>query len=766
MIFFAGILSILLIKLFSLQVVQGTYWSEVLLNQHYTTSDMNAKRGQIYTTDSSWKRLQLTENVAYFTLYADPHFVKDIPRVKEVLVPLIYRHFCEVYGLEYPSKRTCIEHIEEFTWEQIFPERQETYVATWGQQYFIDDEEYEQNILPILSGFNQEQAFDRIGKKLDSVLQWGIKQRNYLGFYDNDQLLQTLSGWSFDYIDIVDKHYVYIVPDRIEWRNIDSSVQALQKALQKYGYYRETSKIKALFVSQPIRYVKIMTNMNAKIAKEFRDAKRATYEEKTDRIPLLHGFGLEEYERRYYPHEWFMANILWYVDQQWDAYYGIEEYFDETLAGTDGNIIWLATPWIGQVWANNFEISQAQHGSDVYLTIDPVIQKELETLARSYHEWLAADSLAITVLDPATWKVKALINTPSFNPNTPQDSYKLKPLSINDRNLIERMDYVDIPVFLLSGSSLTQATSDERLASSAKKYIFENRLWPQVFVDKNIAFPYEPWSIFKSLTLGIAMDSDTLDMFDYYHDAGKVTIGPFTIANISWECTGDHTYLHALEYSCNVWMVRMAQKMTKYVFYSYLEKLGFGKLTGIELAGEEGWFLENYNTVSQARFFNNTYGQWLLATPLQMAVSYAALVNWWALIKPTIIEALYDHEQESYIDLGERYDSQVFKDSTSEYMKDALVSIIDNGNLRDIRKTGYSLWGKTGTSEIAFRGNYQSWRWWTNWSFVWMVTKDATNYVVAVQVRRPRSSQWWLDTAGRVFSSVADFLIAYDAIES
>ena len=123
------------------------------------------------------------------------------------------------------------------------------------------------------------------------------------------------------------------------------------------------------------------------------------------------------------------------------------------------------------------------------------------------------------------------------------------------------------------------------------------------------------------------MDSDSLRMYDFYNDPGSVKVGPFTISNLSSECEGDNTFVHALAYSCNVGMVRIAQRMTKYVFYSYLEKLGFGKKTGIELAGEADGTLPDFNNISVARFFNNTFGQGMLATPLQMAVAYSTLVN-------------------------------------------------------------------------------------------------------------------------------------------
>ena len=86
------------------------------------------------------------------------------------------------------------------------------------------------------------------------------------------------------------------------------------------------------------------------------------------------------------------------------------------------------------------------------------------------------------------------------------------------------------------------------------------------------------------MSLGVALDTDSLGLYDYYYDPGKVQVGEFTISNIARACIGTHTYLHALEYSCNVGMIRLAQKLSKYVFYNYMERLGFGKMTGIELA--------------------------------------------------------------------------------------------------------------------------------------------------------------------------------------
>jgi cell division protein FtsI/penicillin-binding protein 2 len=141
------------------------------------------------------------------------------------------------------------------------------------------------------------------------------------------------------------------------------------------------------------------------------------------------------------------------------------------------------------------------------------------------------------------------------------------------------------------------------------------------------------------------------------------------------------------------------------------------------------------------------------------------LVNGGDYIKPTVIEAIYSPNQQQYIQLWDKQQWKIFKPSTSVDIKDALVSVVDNGNLSRIAIPWFGIGWKTGTSEIAYKWKYQWGRGRTNGSFVGMVTHTDTKYVVAIQVRRPRSSPWWLDTAWRVFESVAEFLLSYDKIE-
>jgi cell division protein FtsI/penicillin-binding protein 2 len=114
----------------------------------------------------------------------------------------------------------------------------------------------------------------------------------------------------------------------------------------------------------------------------------------------LHGLGLEEYYIRHYPYDDFLSHVLGYVNRDNIPTYGIEEYMNTALRGKDGKIIGRSSSFIGDIGANEFAIEQAVDGDDIYLTIDPTIQKEASRIAEEYRQAFKADSVSITILNP------------------------------------------------------------------------------------------------------------------------------------------------------------------------------------------------------------------------------------------------------------------------------------------------------------------------------------------------------------------------------
>lgn len=287
---------------------------------------------------------------------------------------------------------------------------------------------------------------------------------------------------------------------------------------------------------------------------------------------------MEKFETRYYPYGNFAANILGFYAKDGYALYGIEQYFDEFLKGKAGEIQGLSTPLLGQIASNEVAITQPTDGRDIYLTIDPLIQKKLEQLAEYYTKSFNADGISAIVMDPYDGKIIASANYPTFDPNNYQEAYKLKPLSLTESIFVDNDTYRDIPVFYLSGEKIVPTTFDQRKDPTLKKYVAVNKMGASVFIDKNIAQPYEPGSIIKPFTTAIGLDSDEISLYDYYTDNNRVEIdignGVIqTIGNADKKnCGGTHPLLNAVIFSCNIGMVRISQRIGKEIFYNYMDK--------------------------------------------------------------------------------------------------------------------------------------------------------------------------------------------------
>ena len=366
------------------------------------------------------------------------------------------------------------------------------------------------------------------------------------------------------------------------------------------------------------------------------------------------------------------------------------------------------------------------------------------------------------------WQVKASAQYPTFNPNDYNDAYDLQPLSVDYAYVIDSDTYIDVPVYIKTWWETRTAITSERKDTELKKYIAKNIYGSQVFVDKNIASAYEPWSVFKAFTVALWLDSDEISLYDFYSDPGEVKVWQYTIKNAdNKNCMWEKTFMNAFVYSCNIWMVRIVQAVWKNNFYNYLSKLWFGKKTDVELAWEVKWSIDDVTTVSVARFLNNAFGQWLLATPMQIAAAYGALVNGWYYIKPTVLAWYYDSESKEYYENKTKILGQIFRPETAELMKEALFTVMEmNPDYIHIARVEWkTLWWKSWTAQIAYKWKYMQWNGWTNWSFVWLITKENPEYIVVVQVRRPRATLWWAQTAWKVFSDVANFLLDYSFIE-
>lgn len=777
--FFCFLFFLIVARLFWLQIIKQNYFQSGLNSQHFSESLLEADRWDIYAYDNSENPVKLTENMTMYNIIIDPYFLKADNKTiqsdlkKEFiaeLAPIIYSHLCEFNWLNKVDRTGCIENIESFSKRNVLPVKPEFFYLWDGYfssgYYEFNWTWFYENNSQIIESFTSWEALNIIKNTLDNKINIGERDLNYLWLFDNLDFINDIKQ-NINSIEVINDLYMYIDPKKVSSRSKDSTI--LKAFLSKYWYDYNDKLIDNLFETQENRYVKITSNVNSSIIQKIRELKdkyaNSTWFIKT---PILYWLSTESYDKRYYPYGNFLSNILWYVNNSSVAYNGIEQYFDDILRGTDWKIKWRASSWIGSVWANEFEVEDMIDGKNIYLTIDVGIQKEIEAIAEKWQEEFKADSITVLVYDPFNGYIKWSVSSPSFDPNDYNSAYSHTPLTEEYSYLIDNETYVDIPLYVYSSGTLREAKSYERTDTTIEKYIAKNVYWPSVFIDKNIASSYEPWSIFKPFTMAIWIDEDEISPFDFYDDPWQVKVWIYTIKNAdNGNCMWEHSFLHALIYSCNVGMVRIIQTIGKNSFYNYLNKFWFWQLTNIELMNEDEWSLENPSTVSLARFLNNSFGQWILTTPLQIAAWYGSLINWWYYVKPTIIAWIEDDAKNIFYTNKKEIVRQILKPETTEQIKDALFNVMETNKdyISNMRISWFTLWGKSWTSQIAYKWEYKEGNGWTNASFVWLLTKDSPQYVVVVQVRRPRTTQWWSSTAGKVFKEVAAFLLNYSFIE-
>lgn len=772
------------------------------MSQHYTNKNITPSRWNVFISDRGWNSIQLTKNIQLFTFAVDPEFIPDRSYFIKEVTPLIYEHLCIQRWITTPNPRNCIEALEDFSQQTIIGDKPQIFyttswsvLLTWSGGIWItwsvtswdnDDtfqqlswqltllKEYNDNANQIISWFTTWQAYQIIGNRLGEMVVSWERDLNFVWFYELPQILEKIRLINKPYIVVKNNNYIYIKPSLIE-----SSKEAAKELQWLFGRSDlESDQInRDLAVkSQPNRYVKLLWWVSNELANKIQLLKiKSQTEFKTmkrdDRlrlkVPRMHWMILEKSASRYYPFNNFMSHILWYVkNTDWNWIYWIEEYFNDKLKWTEWRIVWFGSQWIWDIGSNELIVQQAKDGMNVYLTIDPTIQKEIEKIIKEYAVQFRADSVSALLINPFNGQVVASANYPDFNPNSPQDIYQVKPLWPSDRYLTTDITYVDHPIYYNSWWRLLPTNVKERFNLSIPKYIHEKTLWPTIFYDKNITLPYEPWSIFKALTMWIGLDTDEISLWDYYFDKWQLQIWPYTIKNVDRRCMWTNTFLHALQFSCNVWMIRILQRVRDQVFYNYLEKFGFWRPTWIELAWEAGWDIPDVETVSRTQFYNNAFGQWLTATPIQMAVAFSTLVNGWYVVKPTVV----DRSKTSQLNPGTKIPynpptKRILKQTTSDSVRLALFEVANGWQIRKFSIPGYSIGWKTWTSQISYRWKYQNWAWRTNWSFAWIITKNNLKYVIVIQIRRPRQSLRWELTAGRIFADIAKFVIMYEGIQ-
>jgi len=411
----------------------------------------------------------------------------------------------------------------------------------------------------------------------------------------------------------------------------------------------------------------------------------------------LSGLGFKPHFQRSYPEDALASNVLGFVTRDGRGYFGIEEKYNDLLAGTPVQI------WVPSDPNKASDIPKVPNGTTLVLTLNRDLQAQVENiLDQSLSKYGAANG-TIIVMDPRNGDILAMATTP-------------------------RMD-------------LNNYTNYFLLYDNGSQY------------NPSIGTAYEPGSVLKILTMAAALDTGTVQPQTTFIDTGSIDVGGITIHNWDRQPWGQQDMTGCLQHSLNVCMAWVSTQMGPQSFYGYMERFGLGHPTGIDLAGEA---MGRLKVPGDTDWYNvdlgtNAFGQGVTVTPLQMLMSASAIANDGRMVTPHVLYSmLRDGHQ---YNVPSQYAGSPIRSETAHTLTQMLAVSLE-GESSSALVPGYRVAGKTGTAQIPTDYGYDETQ--TNASFIGWGPVDDPQFMVYIWLQKPSTSIWGSQTAAPVFSEVAE----------
>jgi len=429
----------------------------------------------------------------------------------------------------------------------------------------------------------------------------------------------------------------------------------------------------------------------------------------TERIDALKlpGVGLYRQKWRVYPSGGLAAQtvgLIGFKGNELAGRYGLEEQYEGVLGRSENS---TQINFFAEIFTElgNRLTKNSQREGDIYLTIEPTVQGEVEKELVGIKQKYDVDLAGAVVMDPHTGAVRAFASIPSFDPSAEQ-----KDISLLGNPLVERV--------------------------------------------------YEFGSIVKPLTMAAGLDAGVVRPETTYNDKGTITLNSKKISNYDGRGRGVVPMQEVLNQSLNTGAVFVMQSLGKERFRDYFRNYGFGEKTGIDLPGELAGLTDNLESTREVEYATASFGQGIAVTPIAMTRALATLGNGGVLVHPYLVKDIryktleHDTTQTQVV-------RRVLSQQTSEDITRMLVNVFDKALAGGkFRLDHYSIASKTGTAQMSNpAGGYYSDRYLH--SFFGYFPAYDPHYIVFLYIVYPKHVQYASETLSEPFAHIANFLINY-----
>ena len=466
-------------------------------------------------------------------------------------------------------------------------------------------------------------------------------------------------------------------------------------------------------VTKKVKKVSSMEYIKTNVAKDIGDAIRE-YD--------LPGVKIDEDYKRVYPYNELASKVLGFTGADNQGILGLEAKYDTYLSGTNGQILTLSDAGGIEIKGSREDRILPVDGQDLYTTLDVNIQKYATQLAWETMVKKEAKQVSIIVMRPDNGEILAMANVPEYNLNSPYE-----------------LNY----------------EPDEEEAQKDKMDLLNN-MWRNFCINDT----YEPGSIFKTVTATAALETGVVGLNDSFTCSGATDVSDRRIRCHKTTGHGTQDFTHTVYNSCNPAFVEWGRRVGTDNMYLYMGKLGLLAKTGIDLSGEAGTIIHKQENVGAVELATMSFGQSFQITPVQMLRAVSAIVNGGRLVTPHF--GLYTGSSDGSVVNEFAYSTQdeAISSQTSETMKKILEGVVSEGGGTKAYIDGYSIGGKTATSQKLPRGSgkYIS-------SFIGFAPADNPQVIAMCLIDEPTGVYYGGTIAAPVVKTLYENILPYIGIE-
>ena len=466
-------------------------------------------------------------------------------------------------------------------------------------------------------------------------------------------------------------------------------------------------------VTKKVKKVSSMEYIKTNVAKDIGDAIRE-YD--------LPGVKIDEDYKRVYPYNELASKVLGFTGADNQGILGLEAKYDTYLSGTNGQILTLSDAGGIEIKGSREDRILPVDGQDLYTTLDVNIQKYATQLAWETMVKKEAKQVSIIVMRPDNGEILAMANVPEYNLNSPYE-----------------LNY----------------EPDEEEAQKDKMDLLNN-MWRNFCINDT----YEPGSIFKTVTATAALETGVVGLNDSFTCSGATIVSDRRIRCHKTTGHGTQDFTHTVYNSCNPAFVEWGRRVGTDNMYLYMGKLGLLSKTGIDLSGEAGTIIHKQENVGAVELATMSFGQSFQITPVQMLRAVSAIVNGGRLVTPHF--GLYTGSSDGSVVNEFAYSTQdeAISSQTSETMKKILEGVVSEGGGTKAYIDGYSIGGKTATSQKLTRGSgkYIS-------SFIGFAPADNPQVIAMCLIDEPTGVYYGGTIAAPVVKTLYENILPYIGIE-